>query len=378
MISASRSPAGAWPRTRVTDLLGTTHPIVQGPFGGGLSSVALTATVSHAGGLGSFGVHHLEPAEISEIAAQLRTATSRAFALNLWVPKHDIPEEEMTRERFDAAVQRLKPLYDEFDVAAPTYPTRFLPSFEQQVEAVLEAAPAAFSFVFGVPDARVLSAFKDYGIVTLGTATTPDEAVALDRAGVDIVIASGAEAGGHRGAFLAEAEDSLVGTLALVRIAAAEIGAPVIAAGGIADAHGIVAALALGAEGVQIGTAFLATDESGTTAEHRAALLGTGSRQTRLTRAFSGRLARGVPNRLMDQLTADGSIEPFPYQGYLLKPVLAAARAQGRTDVLSLWAGQSAPLLEHRHASDLYAALVEGTPTLLNITPTNTLEGATS
>lgn len=364
----------AWPATRVARLLGIEHPIVQGPFGGGLSSVALAAAVSEAGGLGSFGVHHLEPEAIASVAADLRAATARPFALNLWVSNHDLSESAMTRDRFDAAVTRLRPLYDDAGVDPPTYPDRFAPSFEAQAEAVLEAAPAAFSFVFGVPDASLLTAFRERGVVTLGTATTPDEAVALDSAGVDIVIASGAEAGGHRGAFLAEAEESLFGTLALVRTATAEVGAPVVAAGGIADARAITAVLALGAEGAQIGTAFLATEESGATPEHRAGLLGGASRRTRLTRAYSGRLARGIPNRLMEQL-ADGPIEPYPYQGYLLKPITDAARAQGRTDLVALWSGQATALLEHRRARDLYAALVRGVGAAVSQTP-NTIEGA--
>lgn len=364
-MPAPPAPTSGWPRTRVTELLGIDHPIVLGPFGGGLSSTALLTAVSEAGGLGSFGVHHLEPAAIEALAAELRAATGRPFALNLWVSNHDLPEAEMTPERFAAAVARLQPLYDEVGADAPPYPERFAPVFEEQAETILAARPAAFSFVFGVPDDRLLAAFRDRGVATIGTATTPDEAVALDRAGVDAIVASGAEAGGHRGAFLAPVEDSLVGTLSLVRIAASEVRAPVIAAGGIADAHGVAAALALGAEGVQIGTAFLATDESGTTAEHRAALRGPDARRTRLTRAYSGRLARGIPNRLMDELTTAGAIEPYPYQGYLLKPVLDAARAQGRTDVVALWCGQAAAIVEHHEASRLYAALVAGTERLL-------------
>lgn len=367
-VPAPPAPTSSWPRTRVTELLGIDHPIVLGPFGGGLSSTALLTAVSEAGGLGSFGAHHLEPVAIEALAAELRAATGRPFALNLWVSNHDLPEAEMTPARFAAAVARLQPLYDEVGADAPPYPERFAPVFEEQAAAILAARPAAFSFVFGVPDDRLLAAFREQGVATIGTATTPDEAVALDQAGVDAIVASGAEAGGHRGAFLAPVEDSLVGTLSLVRIAASEVRAPVIAAGGIADAHGVAAALALGAEGVQIGTAFLATDESGTTAEHRAALRGPEARRTRLTRAYSGRLARGIPNRLMDELTIDGAIEPYPYQGYLLKPVLDAARAQGRTDVVALWSGQAAAVVEHHEASTLYAALVDGTERLLTTT----------
>jgi nitronate monooxygenase len=343
-------PTSGWPDTRVTRLLSLDRPIVQGPFGGGLSSVALTAAVSDAGGLGSFGAHHLEPAGIRALGHELHAATRRPFALNLWVSTHDLPE--MPRERFDAAVRRLQPLYDEVGADAPPYPERFAARFEDQAQAVLAAGPAALSVVFGVPDERVLAAFRDAGIVTLGTATTPDEAVALDAAGIDIVVASGAEAGGHRGAFLAPAEESLVGTLPLVRIAVEEVEAPVIAAGGIADARGIVAALALGAEGVQIGTAFLATEESGTTPEHKAALLG-GARRTVLTRALSGRLARGIPNDLLGRVR---TVEPYPYQSYLLRP---AARA------LAMWSGQAAPLLRHRTATALYSALADETDRFL-------------
>jgi nitronate monooxygenase len=376
-MSPSLPRRSTWPRTRVTELLGIDHPIVQGPFGGGLSSAALLTAVSQAGGLGSYGVHHLEPTAIRALAAQLHEATNRPFALNLWVSNHDLPEAEMTPERYAAVVARLRPLYDEIGVDAPPYPERFAPPFVEQAEAVLAARPAAFSFVFGVPDDRLLAAFRDLGIATIGTATTPDEAVALDEAGVDAIVASGAEAGGHRGAFLAAAEDSLVGTLSLVRAAAAEVEAPVVAAGGIADARGVVAALALGAEGVQIGTAFLVTEESGTTPEHRAALRSPQARRTRLTRAYSGRLARGIPNRMMEELTRDGAIEPYPYQGYLLKPILAAARAQGRTDIVALWSGQATPVLKHRQATELYAALVDGTEHLLTTT-TPTTTGAIS
>ena len=375
-MAASTQTTPIWPRTRVSEVLSVDHPIVQGPFGGGLSSVELVRVVSEAGGLGSFGVHHLAPDEIRAIGAELHRATSRPFALNLWVSSHDEPEEAMTRDRYEAAVTRLRPLYEEVGVDPPARPERFAPSFEEQAAAVLEARPRVFSFVFGIPSEGLLGEFRAAGIRTVGTATTPDEAVALDEVGVDVIVASGAEAGGHRGAFLAEAEDSLVGTLSLVRTAVAEVGRPVVAAGGIVDGHGIAAALSLGAEGVQIGTAFLATEESGTTAEHRAELFSRRSRRTRLTRAFTGRLARGIPNRLLSALEDAGTIEPYPYQGYLLAPVLATARAQGRTDVVSLWSGQGAPNLVHRRAGDLYAALLAETEAVLTAVSTTQI-GAT-
>jgi nitronate monooxygenase len=266
----------------------------------------------------------------------------------------------MTRARFDAAVRALAPVYEAGGAEPPPYPERFAYTFEEQFEALLTAGPPVFSFVFGVPSPDVLEACRSRSIVTIGTATTPDEVRALDIAGVDLIVASGFEAGGHRGAFLAPVEESLVGTMPLVRIASEEVRTPIIAAGGIVDARGILAAHALGAEGVQIGTAFLATDESGATPEHRALLHSEVSRRTLLTRAFSGRLARGLRNRLSDELFGADAIAPYPYQGYLLRPVFQQARNSRRTDVVSLWSGQGAPLLRHTKAVELFTSLVEG------------------
>ena len=344
------SPLQRWPDTRLAAALGVRHPIIQGPFGSGLSSLKLAAAVSNAGGLGSFGVHHFEPEEIVTTIEALRTRTAEPFAVNLWVSTHDVPETEMTHERWAAAVDRLRPLYEAFGAEPPARPERFSPTFAEQVEAVLDA-------------------LRERGIVTVGTAITADEAVALDEAGVDVIVASGAEAGGHRVAFLDEPEHSLVGTMALVPVVADEVAAPVVAAGGIADARGIVAALALGAEGVQIGTAFLATDQSGAPQAHKDALHGPAARRTRLTRAFTGRLARGIPNRMVDELgRGDARIAPFPYQAHLVRPLRDAALAQGRTDVLALWAGQAAPLLRVRDAVSLLHTLLAETGELLTTT----------
>ena len=362
----STSPLHRWPHTRLPAALGVRHPIIQGPFGSGLSSLELAAAVSNAGGLGSFGVHHLEPAEIVTTIEDLRRRTAEPFAVNLWVSTHDMPETKMTRERWATAVDRLRPLYEELGAEPPTRPERFSPTFAEQVEAVLAARPPVFSWVYGIPEPGVLDALRERGIATIGTAITADEAVALDEAGVDAIVASGAEAGGHRAAFLDEPERSLVGTMALVPVVADDVAAPVVAAGGIADARGIVAALALGAEGVQIGTAFLATDQSGAPQAHRDALHGPEARRTCLTRAFTGRLARGIPNRMVDEFgLGDARIAPFPYQAHLVRPLRDAALAQGRTDVLALWSGQAAPLLSERDAVSLLHTLLAETGELL-------------
>ena len=210
---------------------------MQGPFGGGLSSVELAAAVSNAGGLGSFGAQHLDPAGLEETIAALRASTDRAFNVNLWVSTHDVPE--AAYDGWDEAVARLRPLYDELGVAPPERPPVSAHTFEELVEVVLATRPPVLSFVYGIPGLDVLEACREAGIVTIGTAITVEEAVALDTAGVDAIVVSGFEAGGHRVAFLRAAEDSLVGTLALVPAAVDAVRAPVIAAGGIADRRGV-------------------------------------------------------------------------------------------------------------------------------------------
>jgi nitronate monooxygenase len=327
--------------TRITRLLGVEHPIVQGPFGGGLSSVALAAAVSNGGGLGSFGAQHLSPEELTETIAALRAATDRPFNVNLWVSTHDVPEAEFSDERWAAAVSALQPRYDEAGVEPPARPRPAAHSFEVLAEALIAARPPVFSFVYGIPDAAVLQACRDAGIKTIGTAITTEEAVALDGAGVDAIVASGFEAGGHRVAFLREAEDSLVGTLALIGATVDAVEAPVIAAGGIADRRQVAAAFALGADAVQVGTAFLATRESAASPEHRHAL-SHGPRRTRLTRVYSGRLARALEAEI------EAPIAPFPYQAWLMRPIASA-----------FWAGQSAPLVRpDRTAAEVLAELV--------------------
>ncbi len=218
----------------------------------------------------------------------------------------------------------------------------------------------SLSFIFGIPPADILEECRAQGIVTIGAATTPDEAAALREAGVDAIAASGFEAGGHRGSFLRPAEDSLTGTLSLVPQIVDIVDAPVIAAGGIADARGVIAALALGAEAVQMGTVFLAMEESGASLLHRQALLGRNAGHTALTKGFTGRLARGIHNRLMEELNRKGTeILPYPLQRGLVRNLSILAEAAGRSDLLPLWAGQSANLSACVDVSAFLTSLVE-------------------
>jgi nitronate monooxygenase len=359
-----------WKTTEVSRRLDLAAPIVQGPFGGGLSAVELVAAVSNAGGLGSFGVHHLEAAQIRETAEAIRARTRRPFALNLWIPMHDSDDPVIDDDAFARNVERLAPYLAELGLPPPLRPQRFAPRYDDQVEALLEARPRVFSFVYGVPSAAVLQRCRELEIVTLGTATTPDEALALDAAGVDMVVATGFEAGGHRVSFLRPAEESLTGTLALIPQVVDAIEAPVIAAGGIVDGRGVAAALVLGAQGVQIGTAFLACRESGASEVHRAALFSPQAKVTALTRAFSGRLARGIRNRFIDEMhKQEAELPGYPVQSWFTGPIKRAAIAQGRPELISLWSGQAAPLLKHRDASSLMDALLAQTTQALENRP---------
>jgi nitronate monooxygenase len=341
------------------DVLGIDEPIVLGPFGGA-SSVELTALVSEHGGLGSYGLYGYPAERIGDTVTLLRGATTRPFAVNLWLPMGDevAPDDLDLRPFLDA----LAPLYDELGLRTPTPPATFLPAFDAQLDAVLDAAPAVVSFVYGVPAQGVVERAHRRGIRVLATATTVAEARALDDAGVDVIVASGMEAAGHRVSFLAPAEQSLVGTISLVPQVVDAVRVPVIAAGGIADRRGVAAAFALGASGVQVGTAFLRTRQSAVPQSHRRAIADASETGTVLTRAMSGRLARGIPNRAMREIETTGLVAPFPAQNWLTGVFRSAAAAQDRGDLLSLWAGQSSALATREDAADVFAELRRGVP----------------
>jgi nitronate monooxygenase len=347
-----------WTRTRVLSRLGIELPIIQGPLGG-LSTQRLAAAVSNFGGLGSFGAHALTPSAIGDVIAEIRALTTKPFAMNLWVSMED---EGARTAGADAFSRSLAPLAGHIQALGGTLPDYkpYVPvRFEDQVRVLLNASVPAFSFIAGIPPREILEECRAKSIVTIGTATTPNEAVALEQAGVDLIVASGFEAGGHRGSFLLPAEESLTGTFSLIPQIADAVSVPVIAAGGIGDARGIVAALALGAEGVQIGTAFLACEESGASPLHCSAILSGKTRRTGLTRGFTGRLARGIHNRLMADLNRPGvEILPYPLQRHLVKNLTALAEKAANPDFLQLWSGQSASLSRETDVTTLLRTMV--------------------
>jgi nitronate monooxygenase len=336
--------ADSWARTSLTTRLGIEYPMIQGPLGG-LSSQRLTAAVSNFGGLGSFGAHGLRPDAIREVIREIRSLTSKPFAMNLWVSMEDEGAPASDESAFRRSLSHISKHIEEVGGVLPSYVPYAPVRFEDQVRVLLEEKVPAFSFIYGIPPKEVLDECRGRGIAIIGTATTVDEAIALEESGVDVVVASGFEAGGHRGSFLRPSEESLVSTIALVPQAVDAVKLPVVAAGGIADARGIVAAFALGASGVQMGTVFLSCQESGASPSHRKALLTPEAGTTALTRGFTGRLARGIKNQLLEELNKkETEILPYPLQRALVRHLSIPAEKAGRHELLPLWAGQSARL----------------------------------
>ncbi|PSL50362.1 nitronate monooxygenase [Chitinophaga niastensis] len=351
-----------WYQTKASEILGIEYPILQGPFGGNLSSVELVSTVSNAGGLGGYGAYSLSPQEIIQVDQQIKAATNKPYNINLWVSDTDTPDGTVSDEQFKLAQALFKPYFDELGIALPEKPAPFKSRFENQVDVILHQRPPVFSFMFGIPADDILEQCRRLGIVTIGAATTLDEAIALESAGVDLIIASGFEAGGHRPSFLASAESSTTGTFVLLQLIKEKVKRPVIAAGGIANGKGVAAALALGADAAQIGTAFLATDESNATVTHRQMLFSNAAKYTTLSRAFTGRLGRGITNRIaQDLIHKEKDFLPFPLQTQFMSHLRKEATEQEKWDIIQFWGGQIAPVLKHKKAADLMKFILEET-----------------
>lgn len=336
--------------------LGIRVPIVQAPMAG-VSTPALAAAVSNAGGLGSLGVGATNADGARKMIRDTRALTDRPFNINVFCH---------SPARADAAVERawldwLAPVFREYGATPPASLSEIYTSFvaDDAMQAMLaEEKPAVVSFHFGLPSADVIAILKRAGITLFATATNLDEARQI-AAGIDAIVAQGIEAGGHRGVFDSTAHDDRVGTFALTRLIVRECTLPVIAAGGIMDGEGIAAALALGAQAAQLGTAFVACPETSIDDGYRRAILSDAARRTTLTSAISGRIARGIANRL----TALGDdphapVTPaYPIAYDAGKALHAAAKAKGEFGYGAQWAGQAAPLVRSLPAAELFATL---------------------
>src|SRR5690242_6626986 len=340
------------------DLLGTELPIIQAPMAG-VQAGALAVAASSAGALGSLPCALLSLDAVGDELAAMRSATTRPYNVNFFC--HEPPQPDPAREAAWRAA--LAPYYAELGLdpnAVATGPTR-APFTDAAADVIEPFRPPVVSFHFGLPAPALLSRVRGWGSKILASATTLDEARWLDARGVDAIIAQGLEAGGHRGNFLSADLTTQVGTFALVPQIVRAVNVPVIAAGGIADAAGVAAAVRLGAEGVQIGTAYLLCPEVTTSAVHRAALESPAAAHTALTNLVSGRPARSIVNRLMRELGPMSTLPPeFPLATPAVAPLRAAAEALGRGDFSPLWSGQNPSGCRAIPAADLTRELAAG------------------
>jgi len=344
----------------LVDRLAIPHPIVQAPMAGGATTAELVAAVCEAGGLGSLAAAISAPQKILDDVAAVRRRTSRPFNVNLFVLDEPAADQPAVRGQMERAAVLIAPIRRELGLPEVNIPTRFCERFADQLAAVREAAPAVASFHFGLPPRDEIGELKRRGCLILGSATNLAEARAWEELGADIICAQGAEAGGHRGTFVGSFEESLIGTMALVPQVTAAVKVPVVAAGGIMDGRGIAAAMRLGAAGAQMGTAFLSCPESGIHPEYKRVLTSPAATRTVVTRAFSGRPARGIVNRYLELLHPhQDEMPPYPIMNAMTSELRAASAKADRTDYLSLWAGQGSPLSRALPAAELVRRLVE-------------------
>ncbi|XP_055351290.1 probable nitronate monooxygenase [Paramacrobiotus metropolitanus] len=335
-------------------------PILQAPMAGGSTSPALAAAVSNAGGLGSIAGGYLSPDKLRAEIKETRTLTKSSFAVNLFTPlSNPVP----TASQFARANALLDPYRKELGLGLnPPAPEKYCEDLTAQLQVVLEERPSVFTFTFGMPPESFLHECKNENIVTIGTATHIEEAVALEKAGVDMVFAQGYEAGGHRGTFIGDFHDARIGLTALVPQLVQAVKIPVIAAGGIMHGSQVAAALAMGASGVSLGTAFLLCPEASTNQPYRATLKSPDARFTEVSRVYSGRYARGIRNRFMVEMEKNaGDIPEYPIQNAMTREIRTASAKAGKADFLSLFAGQGVTLIRELPAKELVETLIAET-----------------
>ena len=340
---------------KLTELVGTELPIIQAPMAG-VQGSAMAVAACNAGALGSLPCAMLSPQGMREELAAVKAKTGKPFNVNFFC--HTPPKPDPEREAAWRAA--LTPYYEQYGIDPESIPSEAgrVPFTADFADVLSEFKPALVSFHFGLPAANLVARIKSWGSKVTSSATTVDEALWLQAHGADVIVAQGIEAGGHRGYFLTRDLTTQIGTFALLPQIVRAVKVPVIAAGGIADAQGVAAALALGAAGVQVGTAYLLCDEAKITPLHRQALKSEGTRHTALTNLFTGGAARGIMNRLMRELGPVSPLAPaFPMALNAIAPLRAKAEAAGSSDFSPLWSGQNASGCKEVSATELTRSL---------------------
>jgi nitronate monooxygenase len=347
-------------KNKMTQLLKIEYPVIQAPMAGGITTSKLVAEVSNAGGLGMIGAGYMTPSQIREQIKEIKPLTSKPFGINLFVPN----EFTYTENEVKSAIEKLQPIHDqlhineEINIKIPTC-DQVMETFNEQIKVVIEERVPVCSFTLGIPSKEIISELKMNGIILIGTATTVEEAIEVQKSGMDMVVVQGSEAGGHRGNFLSQSQDSLIGLMSLIPQVVDEVSMPVIAAGGIMDGRGLMASLCLGAMGVQMGTAFLTCIESGAHPIYKEAIMHAKEDQIVLTRAFSGKFARGIKNKFIKEMEKhENSLPDFPVQNALTQPIRKASSSQQNPEYLSLWSGQSPRLAKNQTVKMLFQTIL--------------------
>jgi len=344
----------------MTELLKIGYPIIQAPMAGGITTSNLVAEVSNSGGLGTIGAGYMTPIQIREQIREIKQLTTNQFGINLFVPN----DFNSMDHEIIAASQLLQPIREQLNLQVEDSleipkSNDVVKTFNEQIKVVLEEKVPICTFTFGIPSIDVVAELKRNNVILIGTATNVEEAVENEERGMDLVVVQGSEAGGHRGNFLNGSQESLVGLMSLIPQVVDEVNIPVIAAGGIMDGRGLMASICLGAKGVQMGTAFLTCIESGAHQVHKESVLNAKEDQIVLTRAFSGKWARGINNKFIIEMQKhESSIPDFPVQNALTQSIRKASALQNNQEFMSLWSGQSPRLAENHTVKTLFNKMI--------------------
>lgn len=347
-------------------MLNIKYPIIQAGMAGGPTTPELVAEVSEAGALGTLGAGYMTPQQIKTALENIQQRTHSPIAVNLFLPQNY----EIEDDAILAMQQHLNIYRSKLGIPKTNNIPYMEDLFEKQIATVIEAGVKIISFTFEAPTKRLVEKLHASEIIVIATATSVKEAIQLESIGVDLIVAQGAEAGGHRGTFLNVKNESMIGTMALVPQVVDAVSCPVVAAGGIMDGRGMAAALALGASAIQLGTAFLTTKESGADSIHKQTILSSCDTDSKITKAFSGKSARGLKNKMMIDLESriQGDLPPYPLQHLLTSDIRKEAAKQGNKDMMSMWAGQASGLARVRTAGDLVEDLVDQCESVLKKT----------
>lgn len=346
-----------WKHTSVSELLKIEYPIIQAPMAGGITTPELVSAVSEYGALGSVGAGYLTSVQLEEQIKEIKARTSKPFNVNLFVPEDQVSFSKEDIHRMSDVLKKMNMPVKDFTFSNEANQI----NYEKQLEVILQNDVPICSFTFGIPSKEVITDLKREKLIVIGTATTVEESLLFEEWGADLVVAQGSEAGGHRGTFKGSVKsDACIGTMALVPQITDALSIPIIAAGGIADARGIAAALILGAKGVQIGTVFIPCLESGAAASYKSKIINSNENDTVLTKAFSGKYARGITNDFIQNMKPyENLLLPYPAQNEITRPLRNQASKEHNANNMSLWAGQGLRMInDSLSAKELLTKLI--------------------